>query len=98
MDSYRVISELSPEAQALTAEFTRQLARTAVSWEEAVGTVMDASPSRELVTEDGEEEIHVSMDVTGIVTTLQALPDGAGTAAFLEAFARREPRLDVPDA
>lgn len=84
------------EVTRLTADFDREAARVGVDWDASAERMREIAEKHEVVSEDGETmEVTFTMDFTGLVETLKRLPDGAGTAAFLDAFEadqRRKPR------
>jgi hypothetical protein len=86
----------SNDDEALTAEFLAQLARVGVDMRSASPRMHEIVPPRETGNEDGTTEVVFTIDASGIVDTLQKLPDGAGTDAFVRAYNTRFPDLDSP--
>ena len=77
------------DVAALEAAIERESARVGVNWETAapaLHTLAQAGPPE--ATDEGFE-IVLGLDLTAMLATLRALPDGAGTAAFLGEFERR---------
>ena len=89
-------AEDAPEAIAMAAELERELARVGVDWDEASAPLVELAPTTETVISDEEVEVCVMLDVSGMLATLQALPDGAGTAAFVAAFRQRQVGSEPP--
>ena len=84
-------------------EFERELKRVGVKWEDAQPEVFDAAPTIETPISDDEVEVGIMLNVSVLADALRSLPDGAGTAAFLEAFRARRaefeampPDMDLP--
>ncbi len=76
--------------EAAAAEFTRELSRVNVDWDEAGTEVFEAAPKIETPGSDDGFEVGVFLNVTALTDTLRSLPDGAGTEAFLAAFRERK--------
>jgi hypothetical protein len=85
--------QLSPEhqgaAEALVAEFMRQLERVGVDMPTASPRLREIAPPAERQISDDEYEVTHTIDVSGIIDTLRGLPDDAGTAAFVAAYNAR---------
>lgn len=82
------LSEL-PDMATLERDVEREAARVGVDWTAAapaLRTLAQAGPSE---TTDEGFEVVLSLDVAAMLATLRALPDGAGTDAFLAEFGRR---------
>jgi hypothetical protein len=71
---------------ALFREFERQIARVGVDPQKAFPRLheIEAPVIRRLSDDTWEESL--TIDASGIVETLRALPDNAGTTAFVEAY------------
>ena len=91
--------ELTPEQRAdiaaadiaaLEAEVEREAARVGVDWAVAAPAMHTLAQATERQESDDEFELELKLDVTGMLATLRALPDAAGTEAFLAAFRQRQ--------
>jgi len=85
--------ELSPEQQrtieAFMADLEAQMARVGVDLKAAMQNINEVeAPRRSEVAADGSFTESHTIDLTGILETLRALPDGAGTSAFVTAYNR----------
>jgi hypothetical protein len=81
--------EQEAEIEAQTAELIWQRKRVDVDMHAASPRLREVVPSaRRDVSNDAYDET-LTIDVSGIVETLRSLPDGAGTAAFVEAYGAR---------
>ena len=94
--------ELTPEQHAdiaaLEAAVEREAARVGVDWEAAAPAMRTLARTAEREASDDEFELFLELDVTAMLATLRALPDAAGTAAFLDAFSRRQADPPAPPA
>ena len=83
--------ELSPEqrdhVEALIADLEAQSTRVSVDLRAAMQRLNEIEAPRIHDDEGGESWTEsFTIDLTGILTTLRALPDGAGTSAFVKAY------------
>jgi hypothetical protein len=91
--------ELSPEQrldiEALMADLEAQSARVGADLRTAMRTMNEIeAPRRSPIESDDSGESFTesfTIDVTGILETLRALPDGAGTPALVWAYNRTHP-------
>jgi len=91
--------ELTPEQrldiEALMADLEAQSARVGADLRTAMRTMNEIeAPRRSAIESDDSGESFTesfTIDVTGILETLRALPDGAGTSAFVSAYNRTHP-------
>ena len=81
--------ELREELEALIQEWDHHLLRVDVDMELAGPRLRELQPPEERQVSETETEVTLALDVSGIVQTLRALPDGAGTERFIEAYNRR---------
>ena len=81
--------ELRAELEALVQEWDHHLLRVGVDMEIAGPRLRELQPPEERQVSETETEVSLALDVSGIVETLRALPDGAGTERFIEAYNRR---------
>jgi hypothetical protein len=84
------------DGEQVVAEFERQLARVGVDWSVAVEPVFEMAPKVENPLPDGDLEVGVMLDITSILATLESLPDGAGTNAFVTAYRQRQGDTGTP--
>jgi hypothetical protein len=89
MTEYELTPEQNAELQASMAELARQLDRVDVSLQEASPHLREAAPRSERQISDREVALTLSVDVTGMLDALRALPKGAGTVAFVNAYNNR---------
>ena len=91
--------ELPPEQrldiEALIADLEAQSARVGADIRTAMRSINEVeAPQRSAIESDENGESYTesfTIDVTGILETLRALPDGAGTSAFVAAYNRTHP-------
>jgi hypothetical protein len=92
--------ELSPEQladiAALEAEVEREGARVGVDWEAAAPAMRTLARARRRRVSDDAFEVDLELDVTGMLAALRALPDAAGTAAFVAAFRHQQAGTSPP--
>jgi hypothetical protein len=74
------------EPEALGAEFLQQLTRVGVDLAAAFPRLRGIAPPIERQISEDEDEVTLTVDVSGIVEILRTLPDGAGTDAFVAAY------------
>jgi hypothetical protein len=87
------------ELERLTEEIERESARVGIDWDAARGRMRDLAERHEgMPTEDDSIEVALGLDATRLVHTLRSLPTGAGTAAFLAAFANDQSDSAAPPA
>jgi uncharacterized protein YdiU (UPF0061 family) len=89
MDEQQLTPEQEAAAEALVAEFMRQLERVGVDMPTASPQLREIAPPVERQISDDEYEVMLTVDVSGIVNTLRRLPDRAGTDAFVAAYNAR---------
>jgi hypothetical protein len=94
MDEQELSPEQQAEIEAMNAEFMRQVERVGVEMEEAHPQLRALAPVVERRMSDDEFEVMITVDFSGILETLQGLPDGAGTAAFVAAYNARPHGVD----
>jgi hypothetical protein len=94
MDEQELSPEQQAEIEAMNAEFMRQVERVDVDMEEAHPQLRELVPAVERRISDDEFEVMLTVDFSGILETLQGLPDGAGTAAFVAAYNARPHGVD----
>ena len=86
----------APTPASFLADVERETARVGVDWAAA------APALREIAIEEAsgrpEGEVAPRFDVARMLATLRTLPEGAGTAAFLEAFRTRRAGVEPPPA
>jgi hypothetical protein len=86
----------SADPEALFAEFERHIARVGVDAPLAFSQLNQiAAPATRLLP-DGSHEESFTIDASGIVETLRALPDNAGTAVFVAAYNAAHPDFHRP--
>ena len=81
--------ELREELEALIQEWDQHLLRVDVDMELAGPRLRELQPAEERKISETETEVTLALDVTGIVEVLRALPDGAGTERFIDAYNSR---------
>jgi len=74
------------EVEALAAEFMRHVQRVAVDVETASERLREVVLRTRDATTDDEFEQTFAVNVSAAVAALRALPDGAGTDAFVGAY------------
>ena len=89
MEGQPLTPDQQAEAEALTREFIQQLERVAVDMQAAFPRLRQIAPPVERQISYDETEVSITIDASGIVATLRALPDGAGTDAFVAAYNAR---------
>ncbi|HEY2164120.1 MAG TPA: hypothetical protein VGH04_09025 [Gemmatimonadaceae bacterium] len=90
---------LSPDQrrdiEALMTDLEAQSVRVGVDLRTAMGDMNEIEAPRQSAIESDESgesfTESFTIDVSGIVKTLRALPDGAGTSAFVAAYNRTHP-------
>ncbi len=97
MDERELTPEQEAEFEALGAEYVAQLDRVGVDMREASPQLLPVAPPVEQWISEDEFELTLTLDVGGFVETLRALPDGAGTSAFVAAYNARR-RASGPQA
>jgi hypothetical protein len=83
-------------AEALFAEFERQIARVGVDPQLAFSQLNQIAAPTTRPLPDGSYEESFTMDASGIVEMLRRLPDNAGTAAFVAAYNAAHPDFHPP--
>ena len=83
-------------AEALFAEFERQIARVRIDPQLAFAQLNQIAAPVTRPLPDGSYEESFTVDASGIVETLRGLPDNAGTAAFVAAYNAAHPDLHRP--
>jgi hypothetical protein len=83
--------ELSPEQEAeiarVAADAVREAERVGVDWSVAQERMRALSRQEVRPSADGAAaEVTIELDLTLLLRTLRALPDGAGTERFLAAY------------
>jgi hypothetical protein len=94
MEEQELTPEREAEIEAMNAEYMRQVERVGVDMEEAHPQLRELVPAVERRISDDEFELMITVDVAGILETLQGLPDGTGTAAFVAAYNARPHGVD----
>lgn len=89
MNQHPLTPEQEREIEALQAELAHHLPRTGVDLSGIGPRLHQSHPAVERRTSDDEFELALTIDLSAIVNTLQQLPDGAGTEAFVAAYNQR---------
>ena len=74
------------QVRELEKAFHDESLRTSVDLRAALDQLTPIVPQETRPLEDDGFEMSVSIDLSGIVATLRALPDAAGTEAFVAAY------------
>ena len=80
----------------LIVEVERECERVGVDWTVAAPRLLAAAPGHERVASDGDSEVLLGLDVTGLLRTLRSLPTQAGTAEFVAALTADRSEFDPP--
>ncbi len=95
MQDHPLTPEQEAQAQALVAELMQQIERVGVDMPAASSRLREIAPSVERQISADEYEVTHTIDVSGILETLRALSDGAGTDAFVTAYNARPHDTDA---
>jgi hypothetical protein len=84
----------APTPASLLADVERETARVGVDWTAAARAMREVATAA--ATGGRAGEVGLGVDIAGLLATLRALPAGAGTAVFLEAYRTRRAGVAPP--